>query len=91
MNDISRKNQEGKCAGMIILDMPLAFDLLVKYILQSKLKSIGVNQNKIAWISSYLSNNTQRVRTNDTLSEKRAIKIDCPQGPRFSPLLFNVS
>ena len=45
-------------------------------------------KEKISWLHSYLTDRTQKVRINNTVSSKRLIKIGTVQGSKISPLLF---
>ncbi len=42
------------------------------------------------WFESYLSNRTQSVRLNDTVSDKTSISYGVPQGSVLGPILFNI-
>ena len=88
MNDLTKRNSLGKSAAMISLDLSSAFNLLHKAVLILKLKSLGVGKEAISWIDSFLSDRTQQVRINETLSSPRNIKIGTVQGSKLSPILF---
>lgn len=42
------------------------------------------------WFESYLSDRTQSVRLNDTVSDKTGISYGVPQGSVLGPILFNI-
>ena len=55
----------------------------------TKLKHFGFHDDALSWISSYLSNRSQKVRTT-TESNWESIKNGVPQGSILGPLLFTV-
>ena len=53
-----------------------------------KLNSYGIRDSALHWFKSYLSDRTQAVNINSTLSGFKSIDIGVPQGSIFGPLLF---
>ena len=49
----------GNDIGMVVIDRQKAFDTVDNYILENKLKAIGLDRNAIAWFDAYLTNRMQ--------------------------------
>ena len=79
---------QGRVTASIFLDLKKAFDTVNHDLLISKLKSYGINGNALKWFHSYLSNRSQAVNINSTLSNFKKINIGVPQGSILGPLLF---
>ena len=60
------------------------------HILIQKLVSMNVNPLLSLWISDFLSNRTQRVKINKSLSSCIVSNTGAPQGCVLSPLLFTL-
>ena len=70
INDLTKYKEKGKTIGLISLDLSCAFNLLDKTVLLKKLQHIGIQKETILWLESYLSDRTQQVRIDNTLSSK---------------------
>jgi hypothetical protein len=53
-----------------------------------KLKHYGIRGTPLLWLTSYLANQTQKVRVNTLYSDTKLISAGVPQGSILSPLLF---
>ena len=72
----------------MFLDLSKAFDTLDHELLLRKLSNNGLNQSSIQWFNSYLSNRSQSVCTNGTVSDPEPILQGVPQGSVLGPFLF---
>ena len=79
---------DGKATAAIFLDLKKAFDTVNHCLLIEKLKHIGIKDNTLNWFISYLSNRSQVVSINSSLSDSKYIDIGVPQGSILGPLLF---
>lgn len=74
----------------IFCDLSKAFDCVNHDILLGKLMFYGIDNLSIALISSYLSDRTQKVDINRTLSSGATLQMGVPQGSILGPFLFLV-
>ena len=68
----------GKVTVAVFLDLKKAFDTVNHSILLSKLKSHGICDEALSWFTSYLSNRSQVVNINSTLSDCKQINTGIP-------------
>ena len=59
---------EGNIIGCVLVDFRKAFGLVDHHILLKKLQCYKCNESFSSWFDSYLSQRTQRVSLNSTLS-----------------------
>ena len=85
---ILKNMNDGKATAAIFLDLKKAFDTVNHRLLIEKLKHIGIKDNTLNWFISYLSNRSQVVSINSSLSDSKCIDIGVPQGSILGPLLF---
>ena len=73
---------------VVYLDFQKAFDTVPHARLIKKLKSYGIDDEMLAWITEYLKDKTQLVRVNGESSRTAAVISGIPQGTVLGPLLF---
>jgi len=74
--------------GICSLDITKCFDSLDHEILLKKLEWYGICGNELILFTDYLSNRTQIVTLDNTLSKPLTVKTGIPQGSVLGPLLF---
>ena len=79
---------DGKLIGCVLVDFRKAFDLVDHKILLKKLQFYKCSENCLKWFESYLTNRTQRVSLNNSVSEPAHVTCGIPQGSILGPLLF---
>ena len=78
----------GNLIGALFIDLSKAFDLINHSMLKIKLSNVGIRGQALDWFVNYLSNRTQFVTINGTLSESMDLSLGVPQGSVLGPLLF---
>ena len=71
-----------------MLDFSAAFDIIDHSLFLEKRMCYGFTPPAILWIKSYLSNRTQRVFFNGSLSNKIQVESGIAQGSCLGSLLF---
>ena len=90
LHNIYNGLEQSKEARMVFLDVSKAFDKVWHPGLLFKLRQLGISDNLVAWIDSYLSNRSQRVIIHGQSSSWLPIEAGVPQGSILGPLLFLV-
>ena len=89
VNDLLISLDENQISLLSLLDLSAAFDTIDHSILLSRLHStFGISDTALKWFQSYLSDRTQQVSINDSLSTPAPLRFGVPQGSVLGPLLF---
>ena len=88
VDDISEQlNNKNYCIG-IFIDLSTAFYTINHKLLITRLLYYGIRGIVLDWFISYLSNGTQYVNINNSISFCLPIKCEVPQGSILGPLLL---
>jgi hypothetical protein len=88
VNFIGNSMNENKYCIGVFFDLKKAFDVCSLDVLLTKLERMGMIGNTLNWFRSYLTNRTQLVEINGTLSSEKEIKTCILQGSILGPILF---
>ena len=89
-NDIMISGNSGQVTMMVLLDLSAAFDTIDHDILIERLdKTYGIQDTALKRFKSYISDRTQSVAINNTISDTTTLKYGVPQGSKLGPVLFN--
>ena len=80
----------GELAGVCMVDMSAAFDLVDNEILLQKLKLYGFDENTLQWTCSYLTHRSQGVYIDGAMSSLQALEAGVPQGSILGPLYYTI-
>jgi hypothetical protein len=86
--DWCKANDEGFLVDAIYLDFSKAFDVISHSKLIHKLKSFNFCSLTVNWLSAFLTDRTQAVRCNSSLSSSVRVTSGTPQGSVCGPILF---
>ena len=82
--------ESGQLAGVCMLDMSAAFDVVDHDLLLQKLSIYGFEESLLAWTRSYLHGRSQCVVINGCLSKLLPVSTGVPQGSILGPLLYTI-
>ena len=76
-------------SGVVFLDFSKAFDMINHTILLEKLP-LYLGKSTLGIFSSFLSNRSQQVYINGSLSKLGKVEFGVPQGSVLGPILFSL-
>ena len=80
--------EEGELAGVMMVDVSAAFDMVDHGLLLQKLELLGLDEHAVRWFESYLSNRSQTVCVDGSLYSFFNVECGVPQGSVLGPLLY---
>ena len=80
--------EEGNMAGVMMVDLSAAFDMVDHALLLKKLELLGLDRQALQWIESYLAGRAQCVCVDGQLSPFMDVRYGVPQGSVLGPLLY---
>ena len=90
-NDILLAMDKGRVTALTLLDLSAAFDTIDHSMLAKRLSEwFGLSGSALNWIKCYLTNRSQHIKVNGTLSKEFSLKYGVPQGSVLGPLLFSM-
>ena len=90
LDQITRALDKNEITVLTLLDYSKAFDTSNHRLILAKLESLGLQENALRWIGSYLSGRTQKVRTAKGTSAEIFLRNGVPQGSVLGPILFTI-
>ena len=86
LDKVASDLRKGRTMDTIYLDYHKAFDTVLFRRHTHKLKAYGISGSLLAWITSFLTGRTQRVRVNGDLSDPQPVISGVPQSSVLGPL-----
>ena len=82
--------ENGQMAGVVMVDMSAAFDVVDTSILLEKCKILNFQSDSLKWLKSYLCNRKQAVYLGGHLSTALSLEAGVPQGSILGPVLYTI-
>ena len=80
--------ENDEVSAAIMLDLSAAFDVVDHDILIQKLQLYGLDKDALDWFKSYLTDRSQQVFIEGSLSKSLSLDAGVPQGSVLGPLLY---
>ena len=81
---------QGKLAGVCMIDMSAAFDVVDIDLLLRKLELYGFDRNSLQWVWSYLTYRSQCVHIEGSSSSPLPLEAGVPQGSILGPIFYTI-
>jgi hypothetical protein len=81
---------QGDVVDAIYMDFAKAFDKVPHRRLIGKMRSYGITDQVLGWVTDFLQDRKQRVRVNGSYSEESDVLSGIPQGSVLGPTLFTL-
>ena len=82
--------EHGDMAGICMIDMSAAFDVVDTDLLLRKLELYGFDMNSLQWVWSYLTYRSQCVYIEGSLSGLLTLEARVPQGSILGPIFYTI-
>ena len=82
--------ENGLLAGVAMIDMSAAFDVVDIEILLKKCEVLNIQSESLQWLQSYLSQRKQSVYMSGHFSSVVTLEAGVPQGSILGPLLYTI-
>ena len=90
-NDVLQAMNHGHITLLVLLDLSAAFDTVDHTVFLNRLRHrIGIKGTALSWFKSYLTNRSQRVCINDSISENVTLDYGLSQGSVIGPGGFSI-
>ena len=89
-DDIYKALDKSELSILVLLDYSKAFDCANHRLILAKLKALGFHDESLAWVVSYLTDRSQKVKTDKSESRWITLINGVPQGSVLGPLFFTV-
>lgn len=86
--DVIKSSYRKKCVSCVFIDLKRAFDTVDPLRLALKMKQLGLDENSVILMSSYLTNRVTATRIDENTSEFVKVKVGVAQGSKLGPLHF---